>query len=237
MMRIDVDGLPVDVVDPDGAVRLVSAWMGGSFRHVLALNAAKAERARRDDGLRDAIRAADLVLADGVGVVWQARRRGHTLVRLTGIDLMEALLAQAARHGWSVFLLGGRIGVAQRAAEVSRRRWPGLIVAGARHGEGTDDVAADVVRRSGAQLLVAGLGTPRQETMLHRLGGATGASVGLGVGGALDVLCGDLPRAPVPLRAAGLEWAWRLGTQPGRLWQGRTMDALRYVLRPPRRSD
>jgi N-acetylglucosaminyldiphosphoundecaprenol N-acetyl-beta-D-mannosaminyltransferase len=229
-VRVDVDGIGLDVLDRDQAVDRVTSWLGGDFRHVVALNAAKAERARRDVDLRAAIRDADLVLADGVGVVLRARRIGTSVPRVAGVDLMESLLAVAAARSVPVFLLGGRGDVAARAAEVAMKRWPGLIVAGTRHGEGADEVALDVVIRSRAALLFAGLGTPRQERFLHGARDRLGA-VCLGVGGALDVLCGDAARAPVPLRDAGLEWAWRLAADPRRLGQRRSLDALRYVLR------
>ncbi len=233
MNRVEVDGIWVDAVDLPGALARVEGWLGEqNFRHVVAANASKTERTRRDPDLRAAVVAADLVLADGIGVLWRARRLGKRLPgRVPGVDLMSALLARAACLGWRVFFLGGRPGVAERAAVRARATWPGLVIVGVLSGQGTDDHAIGAVARSGADLLFVGMGTPRQELMLHRARERLGVRVAMGVGGSLDVLCGDLPRAPEALRRAGLEWAWRLVVEPRRLTQRRTFDSVRYVLR------
>jgi N-acetylglucosaminyldiphosphoundecaprenol N-acetyl-beta-D-mannosaminyltransferase len=164
-----------------------------------------------------ALRGADLVVADGVGLVWAARRRGIVLPgRVPGVDL--AFAALAAAPGLRVYLLGGRPGVAEAAGRVAHERW-GTDVVGAR--DGYFDAARDgasvaaEVGASGAQLVLAGLGEG-QERFLDAHRGALGPAVLIGVGGTLDVLAGTARRTPAWTRRLGVEWAWRVGSDPAR---------------------
>ena len=205
-------------VDLDAAAALVlAACAGGVPRLVVTLNPEIVVRARGEAALAAALGRADLVVADGVGLVWAARRAGLRLRgRVPGVELAFAALA-AGGDGLSVFFLGGRPGVAERAAAAARDRW-GVRVAGARHGyfDAAEEAAvAEEVRRSGARLLLAGLGE-RQETFLDAHRHAFGAGALIGVGGTLDVLAGVARRTPAWTHRWGLEWAWRVGLDPRR---------------------
>lgn len=177
-------------------------------------------RAQGDPAAAEALLAADLRYPDGVGVVWAAGRRGARGVeRVPGIELAERVLAGAAGEGLGVYLLGAAPGVAEAAAEALRGRYPGLWVAGTGHGyfgagEEPDVVAA--VRASGAVILLAALGAPRQELFIHRNRHALGARVALGVGGSFDVWSGRVRRAPGWARSLGVEWLYRLAVDPRR---------------------
>ena len=216
-------GLPVDLVDLEGAVsicrRTLESPLGPPLR-VITLNPEMAMRARDDKSFAACFEGEVLVVPDGIGIVLAGRRRGWPgVVRVPGIELCERLAAEAARRGWPVFLFGGRPGVAGEAAAALSRRCPGLLVAGTAHGylrpeEEPDLVAA--VASSGARLLFVGLGAPRQEIWLLRNLAATGARVGVGVGGSFDVIAGRIPRAPRFWRRLGLEWAYRLLRDPRR---------------------
>lgn len=179
------------------------------------------ESSERGLALRRAIEGSSLVVADGIGVVLASRLLGTPLPeRVPGIELSDRVLACAARQGKRVFLLGGRPGVARHAAERLAQRHPGLDVAGVRHGYfGNDDNALVVqeIARSGAELMLVGLGVPRQELWIAEYMAATGVRVAIGVGGALDVFAGRVPRAPVAFRRLGLEWAYRLAREPRRI--------------------
>jgi N-acetylglucosaminyldiphosphoundecaprenol N-acetyl-beta-D-mannosaminyltransferase len=149
-----------------------------------------------------------------------ARSRGADLRdRVTGVELLEHLCARAAKEGVSVFLFGGAPGVAERAAQELKRRYPGLPVAGTRNGYFAADesprIAAEI-RASGAQLLFAGLGFPKQEFWLAEYLKSTGCGAGIGVGGSFDVISGNLERAPERWRTMGLEWLYRLLKEPRR---------------------
>ncbi|HEX7039254.1 MAG TPA: WecB/TagA/CpsF family glycosyltransferase [Trueperaceae bacterium] len=223
-MRHYVLGLPLDALALDEA----AAWVldalrrgraeGEPGRLVVTLNPEIVVRSRRDEALAQAIRRADLVVADGVGVAWAARRQGIALPgRVPGVDLVQRVLELGGGEV-TVFLLGARPGVAEAAGREVARRY-GTRVAGAHHGYfgGPEETAAVVraVRESGAGLLLAGLGE-RQETFLHRHAAELGAAVMMGVGGTLDVLAGHARRMPRWTSRLGLEWLFRVALDPRR---------------------
>jgi N-acetylglucosaminyldiphosphoundecaprenol N-acetyl-beta-D-mannosaminyltransferase len=185
---------------------------------VVTLNPEIVVRSRRDAALAAALAGAELTVADGVGVVWAARRGGSSLPgRVPGVDLVERVL-EGGGSDLRVFFLGGRPGVCERAADEAAARW-GIVVAGARHGffDRADEGAsiAEEIARSRPHLLLAGLGEG-QEVFLHVHRDAFGAGVAIGVGGTLDVLAGVATRTPSWTRRVGLEWAWRVGLDPAR---------------------
>lgn len=186
---------------------------------VLALNPEKVEAARRDPQLYGVLRSADVLLPDGIGLVWAARRMGVRLGdRVTGVDLMGRLCSAAAERGLRVFLLGARPGVAERAAAELVRSYPGLMVVGTQHGYTTDDVAVRAaINEAAPDLLFVGLGSPRQEHWIAANAPALCARVVQGVGGSIDVLAGDVRRAPALWQRARLEWLYRLAQNPRRL--------------------
>lgn len=182
---------------------------------------------------------ADLLTADGVGAVWAVRRlTGLRPERVTGVDLMFTLVGVCAAEGQSVFLLGGKPGVAERAGRKFQERFPELTLAGWADGYwGPEGEAALIERINQARpgLLVVGLGQPAQERFIDRHRHELAARVALGVGGGLDVAAGDLRRAPAWMRAAGLEWLFRAWQEPWR-WKrlGRLPKFIWRVWRTPR---
>jgi N-acetylglucosaminyldiphosphoundecaprenol N-acetyl-beta-D-mannosaminyltransferase len=149
-----------------------------------------------------------------------ARSRGAKLrERVAGVELIEHVCARAAAEGLPVYLLGGAPGIAERAADALRSRHPGLQVAGTRDGYFAETDSAEIagaIRASGARVLFAGMGFPRQEFWLSQYLKQTGCGVGIGVGGSFDVISGNVRRAPDAWRKAHLEWFYRLVTQPQR---------------------
>ncbi len=198
-------------------------------RLVVTLNPEIIVQAERDAALAAALRQADLSVADGVGVTWAAARSGAALPqRVPGVELSMRVLEQGGR-GLRVFLLGGRPGVPESAADTVRERF-GCEVVGTRHGyfarpDEVSEVCAEV-RRSGAQLLLAGLGEG-QERFLHENAEALAVPVMIGVGGTLDVLAGTVRRMPAWTSRLGVEWLFRVGLDPKR-WR-RLPRLLRFV--------
>jgi len=232
-------GLPVHPVTLHQAVlaveRVIAAGQRTRAMRHLALNAAKVVACADDPSLRAAVDKAELVTADGVGVLLLARRLGvHLPGRVTGIDLMEALCARAALRRWPIYLLGARPGVASAAASALRERYPQLPIAGCQHGyfpEAEAPEVADRVRQSGARLLFVGMNTPRKERFVEEQADRAGVDFAMGVGGALDVLAGRVRRAPLLLQGAGLEWAWRWAQEPRRLFPRYGVDGVRFLSR------
>lgn len=183
---------------------------------VVTLNPEIVVRAREDRQLAHAILQAELITADGIGIMWAAKRANVTLPeRVSGVDIMFALLACDAPL--KVFLLGSKPGVATLAADIARARY-GTEVVGVQHGYFDKDHPQEVVTQianSGANVLFAGLGEG-QEVFLQQHREQLGVPVMMGVGGALDVLAGEVYRAPQWTRQLGVEWVWRIGGDPKR---------------------
>jgi N-acetylglucosaminyldiphosphoundecaprenol N-acetyl-beta-D-mannosaminyltransferase len=182
---------------------------------------------------------ADLLTADGVGAVWAVHRlTGLRPERVPGVDLMFTLVGVCAAEGQSVFLLGGRPGVAERAGQKFKERFPELTVAGWADGYWEPETEPALIARINQLrpgLLLVGLGQPAQERFIDRHRQALTARVALGVGGSLDVAAGDLKRAPAWMRGAGLEWLYRTWQEPWR-WRrlGRLPKFIWRVWRTPR---
>jgi N-acetylglucosaminyldiphosphoundecaprenol N-acetyl-beta-D-mannosaminyltransferase len=215
-------GCRVDAVGREAAVdRIVALANAGGAALVVTLGVEMVMLAQRDQHFRDAVNAAELVTCDTIGLLLVSRLRGGPLrERVTGVELLGALAARSvAGADLRLYLLGGAGDTAQRAAEALRRAAPGATIAGARDGyfsEAESPAVAAAVRASGANVLLAGLGSPKQELWLRRYLAASGCGVGIGIGGSLDVYAGNVVRAPRLVQRLGLEWAYRLITQPQR---------------------
>ena len=223
-VRTRVLGCPVDVVDLGQAVDALVGFVerrradpAAPGALVVTLNPEMVMRARRDPEFREALEHAELLVPDGIGVVRALRRRGHPRAeRVGGADMLMAYLPQAARRGHRLALAGAGPGVAAEAARRLQRRFAGLHVVATDPGS-PDSALAGRLRNAGAEMVWAAYGAGAQERFLRLHLDAIGAGAGVGVGGTLDYVAGRTPRAPAPLRDAGLEWAWRLLIQPWRL--------------------
>lgn len=226
MNRVDVLGVGFDPVTMDGAVTRALALMERRGAYVCTPNPEIVMLARRDPAVMDAVNGADLVLADGTGVVWAAGRLGTPLPgRVPGYDFLMALLG---RMRGSVYILGGRPGVAERAAEAVRARFPQVEIAGTHDGySGGETALTAELKEKRPDLLAVCLGMGKQELWMasHR-----GLPVGLmaGLGGSADVLAGEVKLAPPSWREHGLEWLYRLLREPRRL--GRQTALAGFVL-------
>jgi len=184
---------------------------------VVTLNPEMVMHAQRDPGFATLLEGAELLVPDGVGIVHALRRRGLPLPgRVTGIDLLHAYLPHAARLGHRIALCGAAPGVAAAAAERLAEDHPGVLVVASDSGDPGPAVAARLAAAQ-PEVVCAAYGHGAQERFLAEHLQPIGAALGIGVGGALDVLAGRVRRAPGVLQAAGFEWAWRLAREPWRL--------------------
>jgi N-acetylglucosaminyldiphosphoundecaprenol N-acetyl-beta-D-mannosaminyltransferase len=221
MESIDILGCRLDSIDADEATRRIMEFSAqGAGAQVVTLGTEMVVYAQRDERFRTIVNNAALSLCDTVGLLAVARRRGAKLrQRVTGVELLDHLCASAARSGVSVYFIGGAAGVAADAAAILESRFPGLVVAGTHNGFfDAEDVPSIVesIRKSGAHLLFAGLGSPRQEFFLADHLRASGCGAGIGVGGSFDVISGRVVRAPLVWRKYGVEWLYRLLREPQR---------------------
>lgn len=212
-------GFPVDAVDlPQALAWAGEAMASGRGGLVVTPNPEQAVTAWRDPAFAAVLAGASLSLADGVGLVLASRLLGGPLRRrATGVDFLAGCLDLCAAHGWPVFFLGGRPGVASQAAARAAAARPGLRVAGTHHGYFGPDEAGrvqDLVRAAAPRFLAAGMGHPRQELWLAQALPGLPGTLGLACGGSLDVLAGRVARAPRWAQKAGLEWLYRLLAAP-----------------------
>jgi exopolysaccharide biosynthesis WecB/TagA/CpsF family protein len=230
--EMDVLGVRVHLLsETEALARIESLYHASRPKFTSYVNPHTVNLAFEDRRFASTLSHAALRLVDGVGIRLAGAVGGVWVPAvLNGSDLNEAVLRRVASRGWSVFLLGGRPGVADAAAANLRERIPTLNVAGTQHGyfDDADGAAvAERVRRSGAGVLIVALGQPRQERWLEDHLGASGAKVGLAVGGFLDFAAGAVRRAPGWMNRVGVEWLFRLSQEPRRL-------ARRYVIGTPR---
>ncbi|NJP89675.1 WecB/TagA/CpsF family glycosyltransferase [Nonomuraea sp. FMUSA5-5] len=236
-----VAGVEVDAVTGSEVVRRVGeALEAGRGGRIVTPNLDICRATAADPALRELVCTADLVVADGMPLVWAARLLGTPLPeRVTGADLIWTLSALAARHGWPVYLLGGGPpGVAERAAAALRRRSPGLRVCGVHappYGFDATPEGAAVVRgrvvAARPRLVFVGLGFPRQDVLIAALREELPQAWFLGCGAAIAFAAGTSTRAPAWAGRAGLEWAFRLAAEPGRLARRYLADGLPFAAR------
>ena len=225
----------VDPVDIDEAQATIMRWCAaGGPRMVCAANVHMTMLAWDDADFREIVNSADLVLPDGVPMVWSLRFLGAPVrrrVRVT-LDLIDRLLASAASTGVPVGFYGGDPDSMPLIRGRLEGRFPGLdiramVVAPFHAPTPEEDAAAiEAIRASGARLLFIGVGCPKQERWMadHR---ESLDCVMMGVGAAFDVLAGRTREAPPWTRDIGLEWTYRLALEPGRL-------SRRYLRQNPR---
>ncbi|HWS43472.1 MAG TPA: WecB/TagA/CpsF family glycosyltransferase [Pseudoflavonifractor sp.] len=219
-MRIDVLGVGVDSLTGGEAVaRAAELAAGDKFSYAVTPNPEFILLAKKNAAFRAALNAADLVVADGIGVVKAAKILGRPLkAKVPGIDLAEGLCGALAKSGGRLFLLGAKPGVAQAAREKLREKYPGLTICGVHDGYFKEDgPVIEEIRASAADVVFVCLGAPRQELWMAQHGPETGARLMLGLGGSLDVFAGTVERAPEGWQRLGLEWLHRLLKEPRRI--------------------
>lgn len=230
-MRINVLGVGFDDVTMDQAVAEGVRLMNTEGAHYVATpNPEIVEICRQDRAALEAVNGADLVLADGVGIIYGAKILGTPLkARVPGIEFAQRLMGRMAENGRTLFLLGAKPGVAEQAAENLKRQYPGLRIAGVHDGYFQEDgPVAEEIRKSGASVVFVCLGAPKQEKWMQKNGADTGASLLIGLGGCLDVFSGQVQRAPEIFQRLGLEWFHRLLKNPSRI--GRMMKLPLFLI-------
>jgi N-acetylglucosaminyldiphosphoundecaprenol N-acetyl-beta-D-mannosaminyltransferase len=177
--------------------------------------------AQRDARFRALVNRAALSLCDTIGILLASRvRNGPLRERVTGVDLIDPLAARSAAGGdVRIYFFGGSPGVAERAAAAVQQRHPGVTICGTRDGYFAPAQSATIaaaIATTGANVLLVGLGSPKQEFWIDDFLAATKCGVGIGVGGSFDVLAGMVPRAPRIWQRTGMEWLYRLIQEPSR---------------------
>ena len=215
--RVDVLGVEFDRLDlPSAADLILERVDRGECTFVITANPEFIMLARHDRELAEIARQADIVVADGTGVMVGSRLLGDGLPRVAGRLLVDRLMPELSQRDARIFLLGAGIGVAERAAYALRRRWPSLLIVGTYAGS-ADVESAERVRAAEPTVVLVAYGMPKQERWIaHHLASLPSVRLAIGVGGVLDQLAGVQRVPPAFLHRVGLEWLWRLANEPSR---------------------
>nr|WP_318384915.1 lipopolysaccharide N-acetylmannosaminouronosyltransferase [uncultured Enterobacter sp.] len=198
---------------------------------LVAINAEKMLAVENDAQVRGLIEAAEFKYADGISVVRSIRKKfpQAKVERVAGADLWEALMARAGKEGTPVFLVGGKPDVLAQTQQKLRARWQVNIV-GSQDGYFTPEARTALferIRDSGAKIVTVAMGSPRQEILMRDCRAIYPEALYMGVGGTYDVFTGHVKRAPMVWQRLGLEWLYRLLSQPSRIT--RQLKLLRYL--------
>lgn len=219
-MKTEILGVRFDnLTQQEAAQRGRQLLEEDKFHYVVTPNPEFLLAAEKDPEFRRVLNAADLVLPDGIGVVYSAKILGTPLKeRVPGIEFAEAMLSALNDMGGRLYLLGAKPGVAEEAGRRICARYPDLVLCGTHDGYFKDEQAIlPEIAAAKPDLLFVCLGAPKQEKWMARWGRHTGAKLAIGLGGCLDVFAGNVQRAPERWQKLGLEWAYRLKKEPKRI--------------------
>jgi N-acetylglucosaminyldiphosphoundecaprenol N-acetyl-beta-D-mannosaminyltransferase len=227
-------GIQVSAINMDMTLEIIQSWIQKRERHYVCVAAVQSiMECQRDETLRHIFNDAGLVTPDGMPLVWLSRLNGHTHVRrVYGPDLMLALFSQSTLKGYRHFLYGGAPGVPERLSQSLHKKFSGVRIVGC-HSPPFRTLSVDedanivqMINKSEADIIWVGLGTSKQEHWIAEHMDRLNAIILIGVGAAFDFHAGVKKQAPLWIQRSGLEWLFRLATEPGRLWR-------RYLINNP----
>ncbi|WGV27780.1 WecB/TagA/CpsF family glycosyltransferase [Halotia branconii] len=235
-MKVNITGVQIDKYSFEEVVKIIVdyAIIGSSPKYVVTPNAQHILTLQEDIKFQEIYNNAFLVVPDGVSLLWAAQFLQKPLKgRVNGTDLFEKLCEVAASKGLKVFLLGGRPGASEKAAEVFQARYPNLKVVGTYcPSYGFESNAAELalinakIIDAAPHILFVGLGAPKQEKWIHANYQQLNVPISVGIGVSFELVSGMVQRAPLWMQKHGLEWLFRLIVEPKRLWQ-------RYIVGNP----
>ena len=231
---VNILNVPVAALTMSEAVGKVQQFIDDKKNALIATaNAEMIMNAQHDEELCEILKSADLVVPDGAGTVWAAHHLGYAMPeRVAGYDLVQELLKAAPKRGDRVFFFGSAPGIAEAAKKKAESLYPGVQIVGVRNGYFTSDdepAIIEEIRAAEPDILLAALGVPKQEKWLRRYRKELRVPVSIGVGGTLDVMAGNVRRAPKWMQKAKLEWLFRGLLQPKRA--GRLVALPKFVFR------
>jgi N-acetylglucosaminyldiphosphoundecaprenol N-acetyl-beta-D-mannosaminyltransferase len=230
---VDILGIPVDEVKMNEAVEKVKEFLSEEKVHMIYTpNAEIIYAAQKDSELNRVLKAADLLVADGAGVVLASKILGVGLPeKVSGIDLVKLSFTLKMSKPIKYFFFGAKPGVADTAKDSLLRQYPNIEIVGCRNGYFSKEEEPEIIEQinsSGADILLVALGAPRQEKWIYEHKATLKTKVCIGVGGILDVYAGVVQPAPEIFRRNGFEWLFRLYKEPWRF--KRMLNLPKFVL-------
>jgi len=223
MDSVRVLGLRVDQLSMTDTLDRIETFIKerNTPRHLVTADASMVVTARQDPELAKIVNAADLVTADGAGILWHGRFLKQPIAnKVSGVDLVSEVCRLSAKHGYRVYFLGAAPGVAEEAAENLRAKYPGAQIVGTHDGyfsADQDERVVEEIRTLKPDVLFVAFGIPKQEKWIDRHKAALGVPVSAGIGGSFDVYSGRVKRAPLIMQKHGWEWLYRLWSNPKKI--------------------
>jgi N-acetylglucosaminyldiphosphoundecaprenol N-acetyl-beta-D-mannosaminyltransferase len=236
--RIRLCGVGIDDVNMNEAVAMVEyAIRLKSDAYAVTPNVDHVVKLQDDAEFRKLYDEADCVFADGMPLLWGAKFLGLPLKeKISGSDLFPELCRVSARKGYRLFFLGGREGAAAQAADILRKKYPGIDIAGVysppmgfEKDRAENEKIVRMIKEAKTDILFVGLGAPKQEKWVYCHRREYGAGISIGIGVTFEFTAGMVKRAPVWMQKAGLEWTWRLFMEPKRLWRRYLVEDTRFL--------
>lgn len=200
----------------------------GRKRSIIAINPEKILEAKKSDKFARLINNADYQIADGIGILLASKlKKGQISHRTTGIDVMEKLCNISSQNQFKVFLYGAASEVVMKVRDTLKYRYPQINIVGIIDGFSFNENVIDIINEACPDILFVALGSPKQEYWIMENRDKLDVKIVQGVGGSFDIISGKLKRSPIFFRRFGLEWLYRLITQPKRI--SRDIKLLKYI--------
>lgn len=236
--KADIGGVKVDAVNLQSAWEIIDGWIRSQAKtYVCVAPVSTIVSCHEDANYRRVVNQAGMVTPDGMPVVWLARRRGFKNVERTyGPDLMLKVCAEGNERGYRHFFYGGTEDVCSKLKDVLQARFPQIAIAGMYAPPFRDltdyenERVMNMINSARPDILWVGLGSPKQDFWMHQNRAQLNVPVMIGVGAAFDFLSGSKPQAPRWMQRGGLEWLFRLGCEPKRLWKRYLMGNTKFLL-------
>ena len=233
--RIEVAGIPIDPWTMAQTVEMADRYISCEyFAHFIGINADKLLQMKDDPWMDSCARRCEVINADGASMVLAARSLGNAVPeRVAGVDLMKELCALAEKRKYKVYFLGAKDEAVKKTVCVLEREFPDLPVAGFRNGyfqESEFDAVVDEVVSTCPAIIFVGITSPKKERLIERFREKGAVGIFIGVGGSFDVVSGDIPRAPLWMQKANLEWFFRMVQEPERLAKRYIVGNIRFSL-------
>ena len=230
-MKEEILGVSVNTENYDELIpKVFENIEAGKKSLIVAINPEKLMKAKEDPELKALLNRAEFQIPDGIGVILASKlKKGQIRSRVTGIDMMDRVVQEAAARGKRIFLYGAKPGVAEEAAAKLQVMHPNIQIAGVQHGYEKDvQVVLDTINQTKPDILFVAMGSPKQEQWIEQYRDELHPVVFQGVGGSFDVLAGNIKRAPAVFQKAGAEWLYRLLLEPSRI--KRQMNLPRFLV-------
>ena len=233
--RIKILNTIIDVLNVQETINLVEQYViTKTPLHLMGVNADKINEVNQNERMKQIVNSCGIINADGASVIMASKYLKKPLPeRVAGVDLMQSLVSLSENKGYSVYLLGAKQAVVEKTAEVLQKKHPKLNIVGIHNGyfKETDWPSISVeLKEKNPDFVFVGITSPLKEYLIEFLKDQGHSSVFMGVGGSFDVISGNIPRAPMWVQKANLEWLFRVIQEPKRLFKRYFVGNWKFII-------